>query len=352
MNHNWLLYIAAFAVSFAVSLLATPLARKLSVKVGAIDLPKKRGMHAEPMPRMGGVAIIMGFMAAVAVLSPFVAEIRTTQFLGFVVGALVIITAGVLDDLKGGALQPRIKLLFQIAASLIVIFSGTRIEIVMWPVTAVLSNFSAPITLVWIIGVTNAVNLIDGVDGLAAGVTAICSICLMVLCVISGSVLAVALTAILAGSTLGFLPRNFSPAEVIMGDSGALFLGYVLSVTSIMGVFKGYALLSVVIAVLSLALPIMDTLFAMLRRAIHGRPIMEADRGHLHHRLIDMGYSSKRAVAILYGLSVVSGGIAIVIALQDIRAIIVAVVFLFVMLLMLLVYRKRTAPPHSDDTQE
>ncbi len=340
MNHNWLLYIAAFACAFGISLLATPYAKKLAVKVGAIDYPKKRGMHKEPIPRMGGVAIILGFIITLLMLSPFITELKVVQFIGFIVGALVIIVVGILDDIY--SLRPKTKFAFQIVAALIVIFTGTKIEFVTWPILANLNMFSMPITLVWIVGVINAVNLIDGLDGLAAGVSSICAMALMVLCILSGTPLAVVLTAALAGSCFGFLPRNFSPAEVIMGDSGSLFLGYVLATSSIIGVFKSYALLSVVIAIFALALPIFDTAFAMLRRALNGKPIYEADRGHLHHRLVDAGLSHSRAVIVLYGISALMGVAAIIIALQDFRAVFILGIFVFVMGLMVYVYKKRT----------
>ncbi len=340
MAHNWLLYIAAFASAFGISLFATPFSKKLAKKVGAIDYPKSRGMHKEPIPRMGGVAIVSGFVITMSILSPFVSELRTKEFLGFIIGVLIIVALGMLDDIY--ALKPKTKLIMQLTAALIVVFSGTRINFVMWPFAANLEAFSIPITIVWIIGVTNAVNLIDGVDGLAAGVSSICALCLMVLCIISGTPLAVVLTAAIAGSCFGFLPRNFSPAEVIMGDTGALFLGFVLATTSIIGVFKSYAILSVVIAVLTLALPIFDTIFAMLRRFLNGKPIMEADRGHLHHRLIDNGYSHSKAVVTLYGLSALCGIVAIVIALKDLRAMFVLGIFIAVLLLMIYVYKKRT----------
>lgn len=342
MSHDWLLYIAGFASAFAVSLWATPFAKKLSIKVGAIDYPRKRGMHSEPIPRLGGIAIILGFVIAMCISAPFVSALRTTQFLGFMVGALIIVIIGVWDDIRG--LKPKTKLAFQIVASLVVIFSGTRVTVVNWPMFTYLEPFSGPITMFWIVGVTNAVNLIDGVDGLAAGVCGISAFCLMALCVLSGSPMAVVLTAALAGSCMGFLPRNFSPAEVIMGDTGALFLGFVLAVSSIIGLFKGYAVLSIVIAVLVLALPILDTLFAMLRRFLKGKPIMQADRGHLHHRLIDAGYSQKQAVIILYSLSAIAGIVGIIIAIQDLRAIFVVLMSLVVLVLMLYVYWNRTNP--------
>ena len=211
-----------------------------------------------------------------------------------------------------------------------------------WPFWQYLRPFNAIITMVWIIGLVNAVNLIDGVDGLAAGVSSMASLCLMILCIISGSNLAVVLTAILAGSCLGFLPRNFSPAEIYMGDTGSTFLGYVLAVTSCIGVYKSYAVLSIVISILAVALPILDTLFAMIRRAINRKPLMSADRGHLHHRLIDSGYSHKQAVIILYGLSLFSAVIAILIAIQNYQATIVVFIFFLILTLMMYVYKSRT----------
>lgn len=339
INHDWILYIAAFACAFAISLLTTPFSKKISIKLGAIDYPKKRGLHKEPIPRMGGIAIVLGFMVTMLILMPFMPELRSTQFIGFIVGAIVIVILGMLDDIYD--LKARIKLVVQIIAALIVVYSGTRISVVNWPISTAFEPISAPITLIWIIGVTNAVNLIDGVDGLAAGVSGIGALCLMILCILSGSELAVVLSATLCGSCLGFLPRNFSPAEVFMGDTGATFLGYVLAVSSIIGVYKGYALLSVLIAALALALPIFDMLFAMIRRFIKGKPIMQADRGHLHHRLIDSGYSHKQAVCILYGISAIGAGLSILIAMKDMRAIIVAVVSVMVLSLMLFVYKRR-----------
>lgn len=333
------LYVAAFAVAFVISLVATPFSKKLSVKFNAIDQPRERGMHKEPMPRMGGIAIVLGFMVTILALMPFIPELRTRQFIGFMAGAAIIVAAGVIDDIKG--LKPAMKLLFQILAALAVIYSGTRITMASWPYREFLTYFDAPLTLLWIIGITNAVNLIDGVDGLAAGVSSIAAISLMALCVLSGSHLAVILTAALAGTCLGFLPRNFSPAEVIMGDTGALFLGYILSVCSIIGVFKSYAVLAVVISVFCLALPVFDTLFAILRRLYNRKPISEADRGHLHHRLIDAGFSHRGAVFILYALSVLCGIVAIVISLDDMRALAIMAVFLVVFIMIMLIYGKR-----------
>jgi len=338
-QHNWLLYIAAFASAFGICLLTTPFAKRMSMKLGAIDYPKKRGLHKEPIPRMGGLAIVLGFILTMAILAPFMVEIRTLQFAGFIGGALIIVILGMIDDVYN--LGAKLKFAIQILAALIVVSTGTTIDLVMWPIPTYLDGMSIPFTIIWIIGVTNAVNIIDGVDGLAAGVSSICATTIMILCILTGSPLAVALMATLAGSCLGFLPRNFNPAEIIMGDTGSTFLGYVLAVSSILGVFKSYALLAVLIAVLCLALPIIDTAFAMLRRAINGKPIMGADRGHLHHRLIDRGYNQKQTVLILYAISAASGLVAILIAVQNIYAITVAIVFFLALISILYVYKKR-----------
>ncbi len=340
MVHNWVLYIAAFASAFAISMVATPFAKKVSEKLGAIDYPKARGMHTKPMPRLGGIAIVLGFMITVLVLYRFVNDINIKHFCGFIAGAIVIVGVGIVDDSR--QLPARVKLVFQIIAALLVIGSGIRINVVLWPVTTYLQKLSAPITLIWIIGITNAVNLIDGLDGLAAGVSSIASICLMVLCILTGTESAVVFTAALAGSCLGFLPRNFNPAEIFMGDTGATFLGYVLAVTSIMGVFKGYAVLALVVCLLSIGLPIFDTLCAMLRRAATHKPIMQADRGHLHHKLIDRGYTQKQAVLIMYGISLVLAILAIIIAIKDSRALAVAVLMVILLSFVIFVFNNKT----------
>ncbi len=339
MVHDWLLYIAAFACSFGLSLLMTPVAKKLSKRWGAIDYPKSRGLHKEPIPRMGGLAIVTGFFGAMVVMLPFVGELFSLQFLGFCIGAGMIVLLGMADDIYYLSAKP--KFLVQLLAAIVVVATGTVFKVNVWPFTLIPGFLDAPFTVFWIVGLTNAVNLIDGVDGLAAGVSSIGAICLTILCILSGSELAVVFTATIAGSCLGFLPRNFSPAEIIMGDTGSTFLGFVLAVSSIIGVFKSYAFMSVVVGILVLALPIFDTLFAMGRRFANGKPIMSADRGHLHHRLIDAGYSHKSTVITLYGISGAFGIAAIILSTQNLRAILVMLLFLSVFAAMIYVYRKR-----------
>ncbi len=334
MEHDWVLYIAAFSTAFAISNVMTPVAKKISLKLGAIDMPKARGMHKKPMPRMGGIAIVAGFTLTVLLLYNFTEYSDMHKLTGYFIGAAMIVVLGMVDDVKN--LPAKFKFAVQILAALVAVAFGIRIHIVMWPVTYALLKLSIPITVIWIVGLTNAVNLIDGLDGLATGVSSIAAICIMVLCILTGDETSVVLTAALAGSCLGFLPRNFNPAEIFMGDTGATFLGYTLAVTSILGVFKGYAMIALMVSVLAVGFPIFDTLFAMTRRAARHQPIMQADRGHLHHKLIDRGFSQKQAVMILYGISAVCAAIAIFIALKDAKTLVV--ILFTVIVLGLLVY--------------
>lgn len=322
IQEKFYIYLIAFAIAFLISLLTTPLSKFIAFKVGAVDQPKDRGMHKKPMPRMGGIAIFLGFILTVILITPSIEAFEWKQISGLLIGGMIIFLLGFFDDIYN--LNAKLKLLVQIIAALVVIYSDIRIEFVTWPFAEsnilLLQNISVPITLLWIVGITNAVNLIDGLDGLAAGVSSIAAICLMILSMFSPNPIgpvAALLTAALAGSCLGFLPYNFNPAKIFMGDTGSTFLGYVLAVTSIQGLIKGYTAVTIIIAVLVLAIPIFDTTFAIFRRILTRRPIMEADRGHLHHRLVDKGYSQKRAVITLYGISGGFGIIGILLANKD-----------------------------------
>ncbi len=339
MEKNLVLYASTFLLSFFISIIATPYVKKLAIKLNAVDKPKDRGLHTKTMPRMGGLAIYFGFIIAI-IISTYVADLFSIQLIGFLMAATLIVAVGILDDIHN--LSAKVKLAFQIIAGLIVISTGTRIENIFYPFYVDLAPLDDIITLIWIVGITNAMNIIDGVDGLAAGVSTINSFFLMILCVLTGDPLSILFTTALAGSCLGFLPRNFSPAEIFMGDTGSTFLGFVLAVSSIMGVFKSYALLSVVIATFAIALPILDTAFAMLRRFFTGKPIMQADRGHLHHRLVDKGFSHKQTVLILYFISIVSGLISLAIAFSNLAALVLVIVFSIITCCMIYVYRKRT----------
>ncbi len=303
---------AALVVALIVSLVSTPVVKSLATKMGAVDVPKDdRRMHDHPIPRMGGLAIFLGFLLSVLLF----AEI-TTQLRGMLLGAVIIVILGILDDIY--ALSARLKLVVQIAAALVAVLSGNVIETLSNPNVFSsdpywnLGILSIPFTVLWIVAITNAVNLIDGLDGLACGVSTISSMTLLVISLVVSDAPVAILMAALAGGCIGFLPYNLNPAKIFMGDTGSTFLGYVLAVVSIQGLFKFYTIISFAVPFLMLGLPIFDTCFAFIRRIAHGQSPMHADRSHVHHRLIDMGFSQKQAVAVLYVISAILGLSAVV----------------------------------------
>ena len=302
--------VAALVMSFA----ATPVVKIFAQKVGAMDVPRDgRRMHDHPIPRLGGLAMFMGF-----ILSTLLFAKIDTQVRGLLLGCIVIVTTGVIDDIV--PLKWWIKLLLQTAAALIAVFHGIRIEVLTNPVLFSENNWltlgmlSVPITVIWIVGVTNSVNLIDGLDGLAVGVSAIGSATMLVIALLVSEANVAIILAALAGACVGFMPFNINPAKIFAGDTGALLLGYVLATMSVIGMFKVYAIISFIVPFLVLALPLFDTGFAIIRRLLRGQSPMHPDRGHVHHRLIDMGFSQKQAVAILYCVSAVFGLSAVVLA--------------------------------------
>lgn len=296
-----LIFLTAFLVSMAV----TPLAIKLAPKIGAMDVPKDaRRMHTKAVPRFGGLAIFSGTMISMAFFLHF-----DQQVVGVMVGGILIYLLGVIDDLKN--LPAKVKLLGQILVAVIMYMYDLRIEFLTNFFGEGNMAFAAPvsflITILWIVGITNAVNLIDGLDGLAAGTSAIAALCLAYVAYIYGQYLSAAAMLALAGGALGFLPFNFYPAKIFMGDGGSLFLGFMLATLSVMGLTKGAAVIATSVPVFVLGLPIFDTFFAIFRRMVNKRPIMEADKGHLHHRLMQLGYGQRRATLMIYGISAIMG---------------------------------------------
>lgn len=299
--------IFCFSIAFAISLAATPFVIHLAHKIGAVDVPdSERRVHKKPIPRLGGLAIFYGFLIALLCFAKLDQQIR-----GILIGALIIVGVGIIDDVK--QLRALGKLVAQILAAVIVVMHNVRITAISVPSFIVgdgvlqLGVFAVPITIIWIIIVTNAVNLIDGLDGLAVGVSSIASFSLFFIAILAGEQNVAIMSAAMAGGCLGFLPYNFNPAKIFMGDTGSQFLGYMLSVICIQGLFKGYVIISFIIPLLILGLPLFDTLFAIVRRAWNRQPIMGADRGHLHHRLLDNGFTQKETVAILYVITLVLG---------------------------------------------
>ncbi len=303
----------ALGVALLVCFVMTPLVRSFAVKVGAVDVPKdNRRMHDHPIPRQGGLAIFLGFLVAVVLFADLDRQVQ-----GILLGSVIIVTMGAIDDIV--PLPALLKFVVQIAAAGVAVAFGVRFEFIanpfFWSDTLYISfgAWSIPITIFWIVGITNSINLIDGLDGLACGVSAISSLTFLVISMVWGQVNVTVLLAAILGACLGFIPYNLNPAKIFMGDTGALLLGYVLSTISVIGLFKFYTIISFTVPLLALALPIFDTCFAIIRRLLKGQNPMSPDRGHFHHRLIDMGLSQKQSVAVLYSISAVLGLSAVLI---------------------------------------
>ncbi len=295
-----------------VSFIATPPVKALAHKVGAIDIPKdERRMHKRPIARMGGLAIFLGFVLSVLLFVPMTMQIR-----GLLLGGTIILVLGIVDDIHPLPAVP--KFLVQIVAALVAVFHGNVISVLSNPNIFsdnpywVLGGLSIPLTVFWIVAITNAVNLIDGLDGLAVGVAAISALTMLVVAMLFSEGVMVILMAALAGSCIGFMPYNLNPAKIFMGDTGSTFLGFVLATLSINGLFKFYTIISFAVPFLMLGLPLFDTCFAVLRRLSKGQNPMSPDRSHVHHRLIDMGFNQKQVVAILYVISAILGLSAVV----------------------------------------
>ncbi|HZK88281.1 MAG TPA: MraY family glycosyltransferase [Anaerovoracaceae bacterium] len=325
-------FIFIFLTAFVLALIFTPVAIWLAPKIGAVDIPKDaRRMHTKPMPRFGGMAIFIGATIAITV---FIGN--DPRAIGILIGGVCIYALGVVDDLKG--MPAKVKLLGQIGCASIVFAFGIRIQFITNHFgdghSYLVGITSFIITIIWIVGITNTVNLIDGLDGLAAGVAAIASLSICYTAYIHGMYEVTFAMLAIAGGALGFLPFNFHPAKIFMGDGGSLFLGFMLAAFSIMGPVKGATIVATIVPVLVLGIPIFDTAFAILRRLINRRPIMEADKGHLHHRMMAVGLGQKRTVLMIYGISAVMGIAAVLFSrdlfVETIGLIVAASTFIYI----------------------
>lgn len=320
--------IIPFLVAVLIAFISTPLVKKLAFKIGAVDIPKDdRRIHKKPMPLIGGLAIYIG-----VVVSSFLFVPIDKTLIATLIGGTIILISGIIDDIKG--MSPRLKVLFQLAAGICLILGDVKIDFLTNPFSPGnevihLSYLSIPITLFWVVGITNTVNLIDGLDGLASGVAMISSISFALVAGKFNYTSVVIMSLIVAGSCLGFLPYNFNPAKIFMGDTGALFLGFMLAALSLEGVMKSVATIAVIVPILILGVPIFDTTFAICRRLLSGKSITSADKGHLHHRLLAKGYSQKKTVLILYSVSAVFGLFAVLIAKANSNQAVYLAVILF-----------------------
>lgn len=298
-------------ICFITSLIITPVVRRIALKVNATDAPNHRKVHEKIMPRLGGLAIFISFVIGVVLLYPHKHLIRPYDdyIAPIILGACIIVVIGVIDDLI--ELSAKVKFVGQIVAALVVVLGGVRLNYITLPISQEVIEFgmlSIPLTIIWIVSITNAINLIDGLDGLAGGVS---SIALITMGAISfttpaNDIFVFSMAAILVGSTLGFLKYNFYPAKIFMGDTGALFLGFMIGVLSLLG-FKNVTITALVIPVIILGVPISDTLFAIIRRVVNKQPISVPDKSHLHHCLLNLGYSHRQTVIIIYAMAAIFG---------------------------------------------
>ncbi len=341
--------IIAFMCAILLAFAITPLVRILSFKLGTIDVPKdNRRMHKKPVPLIGGLAIFLAFLITCLLLCDI-----TKEMLVLLGGSLIMVIVGIIDDKK--SINAWLKFLIQIAVAGGTVAMGIRIEQINWNGNYVtLGAWGIPLTMLWIVGLTNAINIIDGLDGLSCGVSTISCISILFVTVLQGGDASIALiTLILIGSCLGFIPYNKNPAKMFMGDTGALFLGYALSFISIQGMLKRHMAISVIVPLLIFAFPIADTSFAIIRRVLSGKSPFQADRGHLHHRLVDMGFTQKKTVTILYSICGLLGMVAVFMCenmfainnvIKSVAMIVIALAIFFIYMLLL------KNPKHRSET--
>ena len=303
-----------FVAASLASLVLTPVVRQMALRFDLTDKPSARKMHSGKMPRIGGIALFSSFFLPFLLLLAFSRYSSTSQeffadnrILCFVIGAVLIFLLGLLDDIR--ELCFLVKIFGQLLVAVFVYYCGFQITVVTTPFGADFSIgfLSLPLTVFWFLLVINAINLIDGLDGLAAGICLFVSFAMLFACIVNGRLTAALAFAALAGSLIGFLRYNFHPASIFMGDSGSYFLGYTLAALSIGGTIKGQVATALLIPIIALGVPLMDTLWAPVRRFINGQSMFQPDNKHIHHRLVKLGLTHRRAVLRLYFLTVLFG---------------------------------------------
>ena len=320
-------------IPFLFVLAITPFIKKVANHVGALDIPNERKVHKVPIPRLGGLGIYMGFLLGYILFGTM--SLRMNAIL---IGSFIIIVTGIVDDIK--PIPAKVKFLFQIIAASVVAFYG---KILLSDLSAFgfyieFGVFSYPITILFIVSIINCINLIDGLDGLAAGLSSIYFVTIGI--VIVGWMhtfdLDAVITFVMLGSTLGFLCHNFHPAKIFMGDSGSMFLGYIIAVIALLG-FKNVTLTTLLVPICLLAIPIMDTLFAILRRVINKKPIGEPDMQHLHHQLLNLNLSHRNTVLVIYFIDILFASAMLIYMLYDrtVGVIIYAILFIIVLVFIL-----------------
>lgn len=320
-------------IPFLFVLAITPFIKRVAKHIGAMDIPNERKVHKVPIPRLGGLGIYMGF-----ILGYILFGTMSLKMNAILIGSFIIIVTGIVDDIN--PIPAKIKFLFQITAASVVAFYGNILlsDLSAFGFYIEFGIFSYPITILFIVSIINCINLIDGLDGLAAGLSSIYFITIGI--VIVGWMhtfgLDAVITFVMLGSTLGFLCHNFNPAKIFMGDSGSMFLGYMIAVIALLG-FKNVTLTTLLVPICLLAIPIMDTLFAIIRRVINKKPIGEPDKKHLHHQLLNLNISHRNTVLIIYFVDILFAGAMLVYMLYDrmVGVILYSILFIIVLIFVL-----------------
>ena len=297
--------LAALLAAFLTAFFTTPLAKKLAVRCNCFDVPDgKRKMHHEPIPYFGGLSIFGGFAVAAIVFSLIWTKGIASDIAVMLIGSICICFVGLLDDMYD--IRPLYKMLAQVSVSAFTVYFGGAIEYTtVFGFTIRLGALAFPVTVLWLVLIINAVNLLDGLDGLASGVSALESFALLITSLIMGNPICALASAALCGAVLGFLPFNSNRASIFMGDAGSMVIGYIMACISVFGLFKAQALFSIVVPALIFALPVMDTVLAFFRRIFKGQNPFQADRQHLHHKLLDSGFTARQSVLVIYIASAV-----------------------------------------------
>lgn len=320
-------------ITFIISALLIPIVKKIAIHINAMDEPNERKVHIIPVPRLGGLAIFLAFLSGYML---FAQELK--EMLGILIGGMILILVGIFDDIK--PVPAKYKLIGQVVAAGIAVYYGGILlkEISAFGLYMNFGSFSPVITIIFIVAIINAINLIDGIDGLAGGISSIYFATIAVIAVLMNKYtgLDMMICLIMLGSTMGFLVHNFCPAKIFMGDTGSMFLGYMISIVALLG-FKNVTLTSFIVPILILAIPIIDTILAIFRRLLSGQPIGRPDKEHIHHQLLKMKFSMRKTVFIIYGINIIFSAISIFYVVGDaLQAIILYAIVMILLLIFVL----------------
>lgn len=310
--------------SMIVSLILTPIVIKVSHKLGIVDQPNFRKVHTKPISVLGGTVILLSFLVGIWLGHPIETEVKP-----LVIGSVLIYLVGLIDDIYD--LKPIMKLLGQVIAALVVVYYGVTIDFISLPISPTIhfGIFGIPITVIWIVAITNAINLIDGLDGLASGVSMIALMTIGFIAILQANIFIIMICSVLIGALLGFLFFNFHPAKIFLGDSGALLVGFIVGFLSLLG-FKNITFVSLFFPIVILAVPFIDTLFAMIRRVKKGQHIMQADKSHLHHKFLELGYSHRQTVLLIYSIAILFSLSSIILYLSQPWGVFMMLILIFI----------------------